>query len=78
MKEFYISLCRGFSGFYIKVLAPDEETVRKYATEYMGKLWCSIYTDAYFYEILRRRYPAATRVINRDKPLDLSSGWHFE
>lgn len=78
MNKYYISLCRGLMGHYVLVLAPDEETVRKHAEEYFGRLWCSIYTEAYFREILRRRYPTATKVVNPNKPIDLSGGWQWE
>jgi len=78
MNEYYISLCRGLTGYYVYVKAPDEETVRKHAAEYFGKLWCSVYTSAYFREIIRRRYPSASRVINPTNPVDLSGGWQWE
>lgn len=78
MNEFYISLCRGLTGCYVYVLAPDEDTVRMHAAEYFGRIWCTIYSGAYFREVLRRRYPTATRVINKDKPIDLSNGWQYE
>ena len=78
MNAYYISLCRGLTGHYVLVHAPDEETVRKHALEYFGKIWCTIYTDAYFFEILRRRYPTATKVVNPSKPIILAGGWQWE
>jgi hypothetical protein len=78
-KIFFISLCRGLVGSYVKVLARDEDTVRRHAAEYFGKLWCSVYTEAYFYEILRRRYGTKqTRIINLQHPIDLTAGWEWE
>lgn len=73
MNTFYISLCRGLSGYYIKVQAPSEDAVRNYATRYCGEIWCTIYTEGYFYEILRHRYPNATKVINNSKPVVINN-----
>lgn len=72
MKTFYISLCRGLNGFYIKVQAPSEDAVRGYATRYCGEIWCNIYSEGYFYEVLRHRYPNATKVINNQQPIILT------
>ena len=45
MKQaFYVSLVRGLQGCYVKILANDEEVVRKHCLEYYGRLWCSIYS----------------------------------
>lgn len=74
MNIYYLSLCRGLTGYYVKFMAESEEEVREHAVKYFGLLWCNIYTEAYFYEILRRRYPKATRIVNRDKPIVLTGG----
>lgn len=71
MKTFYLSLCRGLVGYYVVFKASDEEVVRRHAVKYFGRLWCSIYSEAYFREILRKRYPTATRIVNRDRPIVL-------
>ena len=78
MNRYYVSLCRGLMGYYVQFLAPDEETVRRHAAEYFGRMWCSVYTEAYFFEIIRRRYPSACRVVNRTKPIVLENGWEWE
>ena len=72
MKTFYLSLCRGLVGYYVKFIAPDEDTVRCHAAKYFGRLWCSVYTEAYFYEVLKRRYPNNSRIINKDRPIELT------
>lgn len=72
MKTFYLSLCRGLVGYYVKFEAVSEEAVRQHAYKYFGSMWCSVYTEAYFMEILRKRYPKATRVVNRDHPIILT------
>ena len=72
MKTFYISLCRGLSGYYVKVTAKSEDVVRQYATRYYGQLWCNIYTDAYFHEVVRKRYPTSSKVINNRAPVELT------
>lgn len=73
MKTYYLSLVRGLIGYFVKFEAESEEAVRNHATKYFGKLWCEVYTEAYFREILRKRYPNATRVINRDRPIKLTT-----
>lgn len=72
MKVFYLSLSRGLVGYYVKFEAISEEVVRRHAAKYFGGMWCSVYTEAYFMEILRKKYPHATRVVNRDRPIILS------
>ena len=78
MNEYYISLCRGLTGYYVLVLAESEEVVRQHAVEYFGKIWCNIYSSAYFREVICKRYPGASRVVNRSKPIDLSGGPSYE
>ena len=72
MKTFYLSLCRGLTGYYVVFKAESEEAVRNHAIKYFGQLWCGIYSEAYFREILRKRYPTATRIVNRDRPIVLT------
>lgn len=74
MKTYYLSLCRGLTGYYVKIEAESEEAVRNHAEKYFGLLWCNIYTEAYFMEILRRRYPKATKIVNKEKPIILTGG----
>ena len=71
MKTFYLSLCRGLVGYYVVFKAESEEAVRAHAAEYFGQLWCSVYSEAYFREIIRKRFPTASRVVNRDRPIEL-------
>ena len=78
MNEYYISLCRGLTGYYVLVHAESEEIVRQHAAEYFGKIWCSIYTSAYFREIIRKRYPTASRVVNPTKPIILNDDYRYE
>ena len=72
MKIYYLSLCRGLVGYYVKFVASSEAVVRRHAELYFGKLWCSVYTDAYFHEVIRRRYPKASKVINNQTPIELT------
>lgn len=77
-KIYYVSLVQGLNGYYVKFVAKNEMQVRSYAAEYFGKLWCSVYTEPYFREILRKRFPHNTRIVNRDRPIDVSDnpeGW---
>lgn len=73
MSTYYLSLCRGLTGYYVRFIAPNEEVVRRHALLYYGKLWCSVYSEAYFYEIIKKRYPKASRVINRNDPIILTT-----
>ena len=72
MKTYFLSLTRGLVGYHVKFQAPSEEAVRKHAERYFGQMWCTIYTEAYFYEVLRRRYPKASRVVNGRYPIVLT------
>jgi hypothetical protein len=73
LKVYYLSLTRGLKGYYVMFKAESEEVVRSHALKYFGELWCSIYTAAYFREIIRKRYPAQSRIVNRDRPIVLTS-----
>lgn len=78
-KVFYVSLCRGLSGWYVKFEAESEEVVRQHCAAYFGRMWCEVYSEAYYWEVLRKRYPRATRVVNRDKPIVLQGdNWQWE
>lgn len=77
MNTYYLSLVRGLTGYYVKFTAPDEETVREHAAMYFGKMWCSVYTEAYFFEVIKKR-PWPARVVNRSYPIDLSHGPEWE
>lgn len=68
-KTYYISLTLGLDGNYVKVQAPTEEAVAAHTKKYYGSIWQSIYTEAYFYERIRRRYPNTTRVLNNRNPV---------
>lgn len=72
MKYYYLSLIRGLSGYYVKFEAESEEAVRRYAIEYFGQMYGTIYTDAYFHEVIRRRFPSSSRVINNKRPIKLT------
>lgn len=71
LKIYYVSLCRGLIGYYVKFVAPSEDAVRNHVSRYFGRMWCSVYTEAYFYEVLRKKYPRNSKVINRDDPVIL-------
>lgn len=72
MNIYYLSLCRGLVGYYVKFQAESEDVVREHAAMYFGRMWCTIYTEAYFREVLCRRYPKASRVVNRNNPIVLT------
>ena len=70
METYYLSLCQGLVGYFVKFLAPSESAVRQHAAKYFGKLWCSVYTESYFHEVLRRRHgTSGTKVVNPYKPI---------
>lgn len=73
MNIYYLSLTRGLYGCYVKFYAESEEVVRNHAAEYFGQIWGGIYTAAYFMEIIRKRYPSASRIINDARPIVLTS-----
>ena len=77
MNKYFISLTRGLNGLYIVAIAKDEETVREYANLYLKEIWGNVYTEAYFYELIRRRYPHS-KVINQNRPLDLQNGPRYD
>lgn len=72
---FYISLVRGLVGYYVKVLAPSEETVRKHCAKYFGRIWCSVYSYADFSGIRERSWSRGVpcEVFNNDNPVVLTS-----
>lgn len=69
MNVFYIELYNGLQGCFVKAQASCKEEVIAHATKYMGLMWRDVHSDAYFHEVLRRRYPNSTKVINRDRPI---------
>lgn len=75
-KTYYLSLCRGLTGYYVMFKAPDEETVRRHAAEYFGRLWCSVYDEEYYKARIAGRYPNE-RIVNADNPIVLES-WEWE
>lgn len=74
LRVFYIGLRNGLHGYYIKVMAKDEAAATAYADKYVGLISGGVYSEAYFYEILRRRFPASTKIINKSKPVMLING----
>lgn len=73
MNIYYVSLCRGLMGYYVKFEAPSEEAVRNHVARYFGRIWCSVYSEAYFYEVLRKRFPDQSRVVNANRPIILEN-----
>ena len=73
MQTYYVSLVNGLNGYYVKFEAASEDLVRDYAVKYFGRLWCEVYTAAYFFEVLRRRVPKNTRIVNKDRPIVIES-----
>ena len=76
MHRYYLSLVRGLIGYYVLFEAPDEDTVRRHAQEYFGRLWCGVYDESYFNRFIVGRYEES-RVINADRPIVLES-WEWE
>lgn len=70
-KIFYLRLCGGLDKFYVKFEASDADTVRRFAEANYGSIWVEVYSEAYFYEVLRRRLPNATRIANPSNPIRL-------
>lgn len=68
---YYVHLSCGLVGYYVKFEAKSKEIVEDYVIENFGNLHDGVYSEAYFREILRRRYPRNTRVVNRDRPIQL-------
>jgi hypothetical protein len=67
--NYYISLCRGLIGYYVLAQAIDDMVVREYCTNYMGKMWCSVYEQKQFDKILT---DFGGIVINKEKPIVLN------
>lgn len=76
MNTYYLSLCRGLRGYYVVFKANCADTVRKHAGEYFGRMWCSVYTEAYFNERIRGKYTPES-IINADKPIELGDEWRW-
>lgn len=72
---YYISLTRGMSGYYIKVLATDSNVARGYADNYYANNWCSVYVEEEIEELIMKGYK--TIIINENDPVVLndSSEW---
>ena len=73
LNTFYVSLALGLNGYYVLFKAENKETIENYCKETFGRLWCNIYSEAYFWEIIRKRYPRNSRVVNKDRPILLPS-----
>lgn len=43
--SYYVSLVRNFVNCCIVIRAESEDHVRRYAVNYLGKIWCSVYKD---------------------------------
>lgn len=71
LNTFYLKLKYGLDGYYVKFRAPSPEAVQRHANEYFGLIAGSIYTEAYFYEIVRKR-EQTTRIIRRNDPIVLT------
>lgn len=76
MNKYYVSLVRGLVGYYVLFEAPNDEVVRKHCGEYFGRMWCSVYDEAYFMQRIAGRY-GTEKVINADRPIVLES-WEWE
>lgn len=73
LSTFYLKLKYGLDGYYVKFRAPSSEYVAAYAEHYFGPIGSDptcIYTEAYFYEIVRKR-EQKTRIIRRNDPIVL-------
>lgn len=71
LNTYYLQLKYALDGYYVKFRAPSPESVRRHADEYFGLLAGSIYTAAYFYEVVRKR-EQTTRLIRRTDPVTLT------
>lgn len=71
MKTYYLILCKGLTGCYMVYEAASIEDVQRHAAENFSDMWTSVCSEAYFREIICKRYPKGTRVINRNKPIKL-------
>lgn len=72
MNTYYVSLCRGLFGYYVKFTADSEDTVRKHCAEYFGRLWVSVYTE----KPSSDRYKSI--VINEKDPIELHDCWEWD
>lgn len=73
METYYLSLVRGLIGYYVKFKAPSSAAVSCHAATYFGKMWCSVYSEAYFLEVLRRKHGTVkTKVVNPYDPIYLN------
>lgn len=76
-QEFLVSLVRGLQGLYISVRATSEDVVREFCSNYMGKIWCSVYDSDYFYRVVMTKFPES-RIINPDNPIVLNDSSECE
>lgn len=75
MKNYYVSLVRGLLGYYVKVVADSKDVVRDYCRKYMGRMWCSIYSEDRLNEMKDR---FTVKIINEDSPIKLGDSCEFE
>jgi hypothetical protein len=54
MTEYYVSLVKFLNGSYIKVIADDEMTVRSWLNKELNGLWCSVYAEDRYKEIINK------------------------
>ena len=54
MKEYYVSLVKFLCGSFIKVYAEDEMVVRQWLNKEIRGLWCSVYTEEKYEEIVNK------------------------
>lgn len=76
-QEFLVSLVRGLKGLYVSVRATSEDVVREFCSNYMGKIWCSVYDSDYFYRVIMPQFPES-RIINPDSPIILNDSPEYE
>jgi len=74
-EAFYISLVRELHGYYVKVIASNEDVVREHCMEYYGKLWCSVYNEANFLDV-KEKYEVI--IVNESNPVYLGGCPQYE
>lgn len=74
---YYLSLSRGLAGYYIKILATDEDVVRGYGSNYYANNWCSVYTQEDF-DRVRNGINWKHVVINEDDPIELNDCPYYD
>lgn len=72
MKTFYVQLYKPLSSYYVKFKAADVDEVSIFASDFFGRSYLGVVSEAYFYEVERKRHKC--KVINPNEPVVIRGG----